>query len=127
MLALEKLDSGWLEFLEATRSGNSPKTEFQSKVATIPKYWIIVFSSSIFMPDSRPRYNILNPLFGLSQKKKKKKRKRKRKWTYFDQLPIDIIPWYIITIDNDNLFFFCFFFSFLNHFLVAVDHLRLKN
>lgn len=78
------------------------------------KYWIIGFSSSIFMPDSRPRHNILNPLFGLSQKKKRKKkkrkRKRKRKWTYFDQLPIDIIPWYIITIDNDNLIFL--FFSF---------------
>lgn len=37
LLALEKLDSDRLEFLEATRYGNSPKSEFQSKVATIPR------------------------------------------------------------------------------------------
>lgn len=33
LLAPEKLDSDRIEFLEATRYENSPKSEFQSKVA----------------------------------------------------------------------------------------------
>jgi len=37
LLAPEKFNSSWLEVPEATRYGNIPKSEFQSKVATIPR------------------------------------------------------------------------------------------